>query len=348
MSKKANPKAIGAFVLGAIALIIAGIMIFGGGNLFQEKKTWVSFFSGSIKGLSVGAPVTFRGVNVGTVTDIQLRIEGKDLTSRIAVFYEIDPSRLTFIGISEAERQEFDAKRLIEKGLRAQLTVQSFVTGLLNVDLDFRPQSPIKLVGTIKDIPEIPTVPSNLEDFLTRFEKVPVEDLLRKVTDILTSIGEVIESEDFKGSIAALHRTLEGTDNLVKKVDGQVSPFMGESRETVKELRKTLQNLNKQMDVLANRTDGTLKTIDNLAKNMDQHMGPLATSLKETSDASHRTMEQATRTLKVFTNLAGDNSPLLYNFQEALEDLSSASRSVRMLAEYLGQHPEALIKGKSK
>ena len=86
MSKQANPTLIGIFVAGAIALIVAGILIISGGKLLLTDKTnYVLYFKGSVKGLNIGSPVSFRGVNIGTVTDIQLVVNEEE--SDIPVSY---------------------------------------------------------------------------------------------------------------------------------------------------------------------------------------------------------------------------------------------------------------------
>ena len=154
MSKQANKTLIGAFVVGAVALVIVGILAFGSGQFMKNMRKYVLYFDGSIKGLSVGAPVVFRGVKVGSVTDIKVRFEGEDFAVRTPVFVEIDPDRISS-DFSEREAALYLRKLrlnkmvdlLIKRGLRAQLQSQSLVTGQLLVALDFYPDKPINLVG---------------------------------------------------------------------------------------------------------------------------------------------------------------------------------------------------------
>ena len=105
MSKQANTKLIGGFVIGAVVLIMAGILLFGSGKLFSHQKKFVLFFEDSVKGLNIGSPVDFRGVNIGTVTDIKIVLNKKDLSLRIPVFIEIEPKRIA-LQHGDGERAE--------------------------------------------------------------------------------------------------------------------------------------------------------------------------------------------------------------------------------------------------
>ncbi len=98
MSKQANKTLIGAFVIGSIALLVAAVLILGGGKLFSNKFKVVMFFDGSIKGLNVGSPVMFRGVKVGTVSDINLMLDARALSFQTPVVAELDPARLVLTG----------------------------------------------------------------------------------------------------------------------------------------------------------------------------------------------------------------------------------------------------------
>ncbi len=140
MSAKANKSLIGAFVLGATALAVAGVVIFGSGRFFRKPHMFVMYFPGSVKGLNVGAPVMFRGVKVGQVTDMKVNFYGKELNILIPVYIELDP-RTDVLVSGDVPKGQY-LKALIKKGLRAQLQMQSFITGQLLIDLDFHPGKP--------------------------------------------------------------------------------------------------------------------------------------------------------------------------------------------------------------
>ena len=162
MNQRANPKLIGAFVVGAVALVVVGVLLLGGAKWLTQKRTFVAYFEGSVKGLNVGAPVEFQGVQVGSVTDIQLQFLTAEKEFRIPVFIQIEPGRMTEVG-RQIEVHGQLLKPLIERGLRAQLEMQSLVTGQLIVQLGMHPDTPIRLVGDGK-VPEIPTAPTTMQE----------------------------------------------------------------------------------------------------------------------------------------------------------------------------------------
>jgi paraquat-inducible protein B len=167
MNKKVSPTLIGAFVVGALALVVIAVLMFGSGRFFRTTKDFVLYFDGSVNGLRVGAPVKFRGVEIGSVKNILLRLETDQKALRIPVIIELELEKFTSKGASGAGMEDPEAsKQLIDSGLRGQLQMESFVTGLLFVGLDFFPDSPLKLVqteGGRYQYPEIPTQPTPLQ-----------------------------------------------------------------------------------------------------------------------------------------------------------------------------------------
>ena len=161
MSQKASPTAIGAFVVGAVALVVVGLLVFGGGRFFTDRTRWVAYFDESVAGLTVGSPVTFRGVRVGQVVEIRAQIDSQDLTVRIPVILEIQSSRFEEVGGSR--RGSYEMRRLlVENGLRGQLTMMSFVTGQLGIQLDFHPELTSELDESDLGYAQLPTLPSQM------------------------------------------------------------------------------------------------------------------------------------------------------------------------------------------
>ena len=158
MNKKISPALIGAFVLGAVGLLVIAILVFGSGRLFRQTKEFVLYFDNSVNGLRVGAPVKFKGVEIGSVKDIRLQLEKNQELNKIPVIIEIDLEKLTSRGATAvvAENRESFQEAIVERGLRGQLLMESLVTGLLYVGLDFFPDTPIRLVQQPAAITNIP------------------------------------------------------------------------------------------------------------------------------------------------------------------------------------------------
>ena len=176
--RKVNSKLVGAFVLGAIALFMAAIIVFGKGHFFRPTLPVVMYFTGSVKGLQAGSAITFRGVTVGQVNDIELQYDAKNGQIYLPVFAEIYGDVLSIIGASQADGGSVFGhgkllKKFIERGMRAQLSLPNFVTNQVNVTLDFFPDQPATLVKPIPDHTiEIPTVPSPIQEVSATLENV--------------------------------------------------------------------------------------------------------------------------------------------------------------------------------
>ena len=154
MSKKSNPAVIGGFVVGALALVVAGILIVGGGAFFVDTIKMVAYFQGSVTGLTVGAPIRFNGAQVGTVTNIGLE-EHHDTqppTLRVAVFMEARDVGDDIPPDPEPVSGEEEVEAFVQQCMRAQLALQSLVTGQLYVSMVMLPDASINRVGVRPDI----------------------------------------------------------------------------------------------------------------------------------------------------------------------------------------------------
>jgi paraquat-inducible protein B len=320
MGKKANPAIIGAFVLGAIALGVFGILMFGSGRLFRNTAQFVVFFPGAVDGLSVGAPVKIKGVEVGSVTDIRLRVAGTGVASvkelaegiRIPVFIEVDNDKLSNLGAGGRNLNNPETiKDLIAGGLRAQLATQSLLTGLLFVQLNFYPEIPASFAMPEGfEPPEIPAIPTSLErvqsaaeDLVRKFQTVDVARMVASAADALDGINHLVNSP-------ALHQTVEG-------------------------LPGTLAHL-----------DDTVTSLHHLVTDLDNRKGPLLESLRSTADKGREALEQMRITLASVDRTLAPTSPLAASVGSALQDVSEAARAVRLLADYLERNPGAIVRGR--
>ncbi len=312
MAKQANRMMIGGFVVLAVILMAASLVVFGSGKFFQKTNKYVLYFNEPINGLSVGAPVLFQGVPVGSVTDIVLQADLATMKVRIPVLVELYPDRWK-VQAGERDYRKVAAK-LIEMGLRAQLITQSFITGQLMIQLDFMSTTgvcyaPAQVDKEYKDYVVIPTVPSTAEKLANALSKLDLAGLEKHLESALDGFAKLANDPELAASIRGLKDTLQDARKLLTKVDRQVDPLAEDVKKTVKEFGK-------------------------LAGNVDARVGGVATGLDKTMAAAKGVLSQ--------------DSPLMVELENTLKEISAMSRSIRQLANYLDQHPEALIRGKEK
>jgi len=206
---------IGVFVIGALILLMAAVVVFGSGDLFKRTSKFILYFDGSVKGLSVGAPVTFRGVNIGTVKDISLIYDSKAGTVTLPVIVEIEQDLIK--GTPSFGDLDGD-KKLIALGLRGKLDVQSFLTGQLMISFDFYPNKPAKLRGIIlKGYPELPTLPISPDIFET-MNDLPIKDIAKNLEATVQGINKLVNSNEIPKSLYDLQGTLQETKGAMHSV----------------------------------------------------------------------------------------------------------------------------------
>jgi len=322
MSTKVSPTLIGAFVIGAVALIVIAILLLGSGRLFRQTRDFVLYFDNSVNGLRVGAPVKFKGVEVGTVKDIRLQLEKGAEVNKIPVIIEIDLEKLTLRGATPqiaVDREAFH--KAVVDGFRGQLEMESLVTGLLYVALDFFPGTPINFVqqdNVNNKYPEIPTLPTSLEQ-----AKGAVDRILNKLEEI-----------DFKRLIDSLTKTSDEVGQLVRV-----------NSPTVKSI---LQSVDQAMPQLR----GAILDFRTLTATANNNVTNVSADLHQTLTAAHSAIEQIAATMKeaettiISVRATVDpNSPTFYELTKSLREVSGAASSIRLLADSLDRNPQAVILG---
>ncbi|HOD70463.1 MAG TPA: MlaD family protein [Deltaproteobacteria bacterium] len=319
MNAKANKTLIGAFIIGALALAVAGIILFSSVGYFSQRPEYVMYFEGSVKGLYEGAPVVFRGVRIGSVKNISLHFDPDDASVRIPVQVQLDPQTITGAQSRQAQEQYF--KQLIDKGLKAQLQLQNVLTGQLVIALDFYPDKSAQLVDKDSKYPEIPTVPSSLEQFTRTIENLPLEELANKLIAAVEGIEEAAKSKELRESIASLNLALMDMRTLIRDIDSQVGPVSSELKSTLADARTLLGNVDKRIAEMQAGVDRTAKAAQSAMFRAENVFGSIE------------------------SGTTGESS-VIYQLSETLEEISAAAESIRHLADYLERHPEALIRGR--
>jgi paraquat-inducible protein B len=318
MSKRVSPTVIGAFVVASFAILVVALIVVGSGRVFTRPVRFICMFQGNLNGLKIGAPVKVRGVQIGTVAAIELRLlpsQGQVRPNirglRLPVIIDLDRSQLMARGgTGEAlETSGFDT--LIKQGFRAQLAMESLLTGLLYIDLDLHPNTPLKFVlepnGPYREIPTIPTdfeqIQERLMKALDKFEKIDFEKLIVSITDAANSI-----------------KTLTGSPEL---------------KATLESLKETMANLNQ-----------AIASARNILNNANSKIGPLVEDLHQNSDEADKTMKDTRAALVNLQQTLDPNSPLAVHLNQTLDSLTETSRSIGEFADYLQRNPGALVRGK--
>ncbi len=276
-----------------------------------QAEPYVLLFNESLRGLSVGAPVTYLGLEIGEVKQVGLHYDPKAATLKpqvLILFYKerflsrID-NRHTIGRNQTTKPQEIHngLQLLIDQGMRAQLRVGNIMTGQLYIALDYFPNAPRFKVDWKKDPPQLPVMPSgrtefekNIANILGKIEKIPFDDI----------------SNDTKKTIATLDQTLKDANKILGRINTEIVP----------EVKTTIENL-KRAIATAERALG---------------------KAEHTLGAAEGVLGKADKTL------TGQDSPVAQELRDALQEVARAARALRVFTEYMESHPEALIKGKTQ
>jgi paraquat-inducible protein B len=291
---------------------------------YTQKQRWLLHFEGSVRGLTVGSPVEFRGIRIGQVLDINMEYDSEKRVFLIPVLIEIEQERIKVVG----EMDEADFKKrtdlLVAQGMRAQLKTGSLITGQLYVELDFHEEAePVKIDWEGR-YPQFPTVPTSMEEITTslthllkKLEKLPIEQIGSDLRDTVQGAKRLVNSDELQETLTALDETLKQAQLFSTALSKEITP----------DLKSAVSNLN-----------NTLNHTRKLAQNIDRNVVPEL-------DA---TLKEAQSTLRSLKGSISKDSPLYFELMRVLKELTGAARSIRVMADYLERHPDALIYGKGK
>jgi paraquat-inducible protein B len=256
---------------------------------YTIKRPYLLYFDGSVRGLVPGSPVEFRGIKIGSVTDVHLQFDAQMIDARIPVTIELEPQRIEVVGVPASDRSYDLMARLVERGLRAKLQPGNLLTGQLTVALDVFPDSPpAKLVFGGK-YPEVPTIPSD------------IEEITRSLTGLLDKLSAL------------------PIDQLAD------------------EARSTIQNVNQLI-----RSPSVQRAVQSL-----EGIGPILDAARRATEEAAKTLERANATVGSAQDVIGPDSSVRRDLVEALRELRDSARALRLFADYLERHPDAVIRGKS-
>ncbi len=351
---------IGGFVVGAAALLIGGVIFFGGGAFFSEVRTGVLFFDEPVTGLSAGAPVQFMGVKVGEVTTIQLLVKKDSLEFLSKVVFNFHPGAIVLTdeqgcALLEAARADSEArdnaaernKRLIERGLRAQLVLQSMVTGQLMVSLNFFPGTPVRLRGLAADIPELPTTPSSREKLSRTLENLPIAAIMKDLQHTIEGLDRLVNADDSKETMTNLRTSTEKLAQVLDKLNEAVEPLAAGSNELLREAGELVKRLDGRVPALVDDLEGALGDARKVMGKIDGQVEPLALEFRAAAESATRALTETAALLRAVSRLEPGGSPLAFEIGNVLRSFDGAMDAVKALGVYLQEHPEALLRGKA-
>jgi len=328
---KFSPTVIGAFVLGGFALVIIGLLSFGGVSFFSKPQRFEVYFDESIHGLDLGSPVKLRGVRVGRVVDLNIRYDEKRNHSVVVVVCEFSKNMVTDtagVRIDVSGRDELE--HLVDRGLRAQLGVLGLATGLLFVELDFLdpkeyPAAPHSADTKYVVVPAVPSAISEFQasasEILANLQKVDFAGISTELKALLVTTRKQVDGVDLKGVLAQWQRTGVAV----------------ETAATAPEIRQTFNNLN-----------AAVTDLRALIAKLDTQVGPAGADLRATLAQAKVTLESfnaAAADARRFIAAQGQVGPEL---ERTLAQLGEAADAVQRLADFLERNPNALISGKKR
>lgn len=315
---------VGLFVLVGGILALGTVLVFGQLHLFSPVDRAVIFFHGGVGGLAPGAPVSFRGVRVGSVESVSLHVNPVDLVASIPVTLQLDPGRVV-LDHPSSPSERLDLRQLIAAGLRGELVMQSFVTGQMAVDLDMKPNSGATFSGQKTGLPEIPAVQSDLERLREQIPKIPLRDLAE-------STG----------------RTLHAVEHLAETLDTTLPPLIASLQVTADGLRDTGPLVDQSVLAVRGEALTTLRHYDALSASIQSQVGARGPELKRLIANANIAAENARQISATLATLTGDRSEARLNLEASLRDLAAAADSMRGLARDIESDPSLVLRGRGK
>lgn len=323
MSMRANPTVIGLFMIGATVLTVVGVATLASTSWMNKEAAFVSYFDESVNGLEVGAAVKFQGVPVGRVTDLLILISHADTTFVVPVQYEVDIARLTSAGGGFIDLGDSTVlSRQIADGLRAQLNMESIVTGQLYVELVYREDVP---APEVHDRPggylEIPTSRSLLSAFGSQAGSV-VGDVLK----VLIRVNEMLDSVH----VEEINRAVVASAGAVERLANSTE----------------LQAAIGEIPAMAAQFNSTMGEVETLVTRLGEAAGPLPGQLERTSGELVQTLQSLRMAVEDARGLYSTDTGLGYQMEGALISLKEAADALRALVLSLDRNPDMLLRGR--
>lgn len=331
--RRASPFVIGAFVVGAVALLVIALIALPGQHWFKQPERVVMFFSGSVFGLQKGAPVVFRGVRIGDVTDITVHYDSKSDSFAIPVIANLDEDAVRGLdGRMGNDDIGHALPTLIKRGLTAQLGTQSLLTGQLYIDLDFRTKPPGRLHGGYKgDATEIPTSATAFQALKDQLESVDLKKIVDDLSQIANSARQLIAAPELKQGLKDFAATATHARSLAAQLDRRATPLTSSAERAMASVDRAGDKVSIAADKLGTGADRASDLLD-----------PKGPTVRDVQRAVNE-LAKASASLR---EAADGDGPLLQQTERTMRELSQAARALRQLARSLDAQPQQLLLGR--
>jgi paraquat-inducible protein B len=336
---------LGLFTLLGFALLVAAVVAVFGLRVFARSDRAVMHFEGSLYGLSVGAPVMFRGLRLGSVTNIGLAHDGPDRGLRLPVQATLDGTLVDqLLGPAHTRSAQGNAAlaSLVQRGLRAQLVTQSLLTGQRYIELDLvgaagvtpaaAPPAPRRADG----LTEVPTVaaPQSLQEQIARLD---LDGLLQEARGAAAALRGLAGGPHTEQTLRQLGQASQRLGDLAQALQRQVGPLAQSAQATLGQGQRAAVDV-----ALAGQQAASAAThIAAAAAQAEATLAPQA----PLPQAWQQAAEELARSATLLRRTLGDESTLTPELQRSVTEVGRAARSLRELAELLRDHPEALLRG---
>lgn len=322
---KRNALLIGAFVIAALVMIVAGVLWLSGANLFKQQQVAMIYYRGNVSGLYVGAPVTFRGVAVGQVDSIGISVDRDSLKALVPVRVRLHADPVQYTGSSNSP---VDLQTLVQRGLRARLTAQSFVTGQKAIELDFLPSTPSTLHGDGSQL-EIPAVADRFGALIDQVAELPLRDTVQEIRDTV---------RELRGTLVAVQRSLDGAQTVLAHTSDELSKTGNDARATLKVANEAIRQVQASTAATLNSITKLADTSRDTVQTAQPELQRSLTSAREAAESARLAMDRVAEMTAPGASLRGD-------LDAAIRDLSQAARGLRDWSELLEEKPNAIIFG---
>lgn len=224
----------------------------------------IGYFPGSVGGLGPGSPVNFHGLRIGQVKQVSLIYNATLDTIQTPVTFEIDPQRIANSAELEKRTPLANAQFLVAHGMRAQITSSNLLTGEMSISLDFFPNAPPATVTEQDGMLVVPTVGGqfadigrSVTDLLAKVNQMPIEQIGNNLNALLVGTTALTNGPETKQALASMTKTLQDTQDLLKKLDSGLTPAIRQLPTMTASLESTLANANK---LVQSTNAGTART----------------------------------------------------------------------------------------